>query len=312
MAHSASIVIPTLEDLELLNLALEPLLVELDGRERDDEVIIVDDTGTGELVEPLAGRHPRLRVISRPDNGGFAQALLAGVRCSKHDRVFAMNPDVRVHPGFLEPLLRTLEDPDVFAVTPRIHLDGDPEQRESLSRLVLVDGIVRVQPRTDDGLGDIPRPVPFAVGGAWLFRRDEFLAMEGYDSLFAPFYWEDLSLCFAAWRAGMHVIEHPNSVVEHHHRGTIGRCVSEDVTLAAIEKNRLLFQWKYMDEPDAMRAHMATLRRRVMETGLAGEGRAELEWLVLALQQVDEALGARDSLAPGERSFAQVIAESAG
>ena len=273
-------------------------------------MIVVDDTGRGVLVEPLAQRHPCLRVVARPDNGGFAEALLVGVRCSKHSRVFALNPDVRVHAGFLEPLLRGLEDPDVFAVTPRVLLEGDAEQCESLKKLVVVDGIVRVAPRPEDGLGCVRRPVPFAIGGAWLFRRDEFLAVEGYDALFRPFYWEDLSLCFAAWRAGMQVMEQPESVVEHHHRGTIGRCVPEDVRLAAIEKNRLLFQWKYMDEPEALAACLATLRRRAMETGLCGEGRAELEWLVLALEQVDEVLAARAALAPGERSFAQVISDS--
>ncbi|MDP6519568.1 MAG: glycosyltransferase [Planctomycetota bacterium] len=312
MGRPVSVVIPTLGDVDLLETALGPLLEELDARDQEDEVIVVDDTGSGELVEPLAQRHGRLRVIARPDNGGFAEALLVGVRCSKHPRVFALNPDVRVRSGFLEPLLHSLEDPDVFAVTPRVLLNGDGRQRESLSGLVLVDGVVRVTQRPDDGLGCVPRPVPFAVGGAWLFRRDEFLAVEGYDSLFKPFYWEDLSLCFAAWRAGMQVLEQPESVVEHHHRGTIGKCVPENVRLAAIEKNRLLFQWKYMDDPEVLAASLATLRRRALETGLSGSGRRELEWLVLALDQADEVLAARASLAPGERSFAEVVAESGG
>ena len=71
--------------------------------------------------------------------------------------------------------------------------------------------------------------------------------------LFAPFYWEDVDLCLCAWRRGRRVEEVPSSVVEHHHRGTIGSAVPEDLVLAAIEKNRHLLLWKHLDEGEVAR-----------------------------------------------------------
>jgi len=297
MSLPISAVIPALADLALLEANLPPLLRELDGV--GGELVLVDDTGKGILAgwasETFAGlSSDRLRVVSRSDNGGFGPAMLDGARIARGELLLAMNPDVRVRPGFLEPLIQAIANPEIFAVSPRILLNGDEAQQESHNALRLEDGRLRVVPRKPAPAAG-PGPIPFAIGGAFLMRRAEFLAEGGFDSLFAPFYWEDVDLCLCAWRKGRRVEEVPSSVVEHHHRGTIANAVPEDLVLAAIEKNRNLLLWKHLDDGELARDHLTSLWRDALDASMAGR-REELVWLALALQELPRVAGSRAAL----------------
>ncbi|MDP6386155.1 MAG: glycosyltransferase [Planctomycetota bacterium] len=297
MSLPISAVVPALADLALLEANLPSLLRELDGV--GGELVLVDDTGTGILAgwakETFAGLSAdRLRVVSRSDNGGFGRALLDGARIARGELLLAMNPDVRVREGFLAPLIHAIEDPEVFAVSPRVLLNGDEAQPESHNALRLEDGRLRAVPR-EPGSSTDPGPIPFTIGGAFLVRRAEFLSGGGFDPLFAPFYWEDVDLCLCAWRKGRRVEEVPSSVVEHHHRGTIGSAVPEDLVLAAIEKNRHLLLWKHLDEGEAARDHLTSLWRDALDASMAGR-REGLVWLALALQELPYATDSRAAL----------------
>lgn len=304
-----SIVIPALADTALLTRNLPPLLAELERRQAEDEIVVVDDSGDGLLAPWMEDRHPTVRVLTQAENGGFGSALLAGAREARCELMFAMNPDVSVRPGFLDPLVDALLDPSVFAVSPRVLLDGDESRPESHNLLRFEDGRLQIVPREWSVDPQEARPVPFCVGGAFLVDRAEFLAGEGFDPLFEPFYWEDVDLCLAAWRRGRRVLEIPLSVVEHHHRGTIGACVPEELVTAAIEKNRLLLFWKYLDTQRDAHDHLASLWRDALDAAMAGR-REELVWLALALQELPRVNRSRESLPKAERSLDQVLRES--
>jgi len=299
VTQPVSVVVPCLADVDLLERSLPPLLAELERRDEGDEVVVVDDTGKGVLAAPLARSFPDVRVVSRESNGGFARALLFGAEHARHDLVFSMNPDVRVRDGFLDPLVACLEEDDVFAAVPRVLLGGEEKNVESLTALEFREGFVHVNQPGLGGRGERqpyhPVPVAFGVGGTLLFRRHAFLELGGFDPMYEPFYWEDVDLGWTVWREGKRVLYQPASVVEHHHRGTIGRVVDGAVTRAAIEKNRLLFQWKHLDDKDLLRSHVAALYRMVIDAWLSDD-RDELLWLNLALDQADQALEGRTKL----------------
>lgn len=314
MTRPVSVVMPCLDDRDLLARSLPPLLAELGRRALADEVVVVDDTGRDVLAGWLAAEFPACRAVAQGANGGFARALLAGVEAARHELVFCMNPDVIVREGFLDPLVACMDE-GVFAVAPRVLLRGEEDRVESITELAFEGGLLAVrQPglaRGDAGSRARPREIAFAVGGTCLLRRSQFLATGGMDPLYEPFYLEDLDLCFAAWRAGRRVLYQPASVVEHHHRGTIGKIVEEPYVRAVIEKNRLLFQWKWLDSEELVREHLAALARMAVDAWLL-DRRDELQWLVLALDQLDEVLAARPSLPEVELGFAEVVARSRG
>ncbi len=314
MSPAVSIVIPAMGDVELLEFALASLTRAL-ARRGGDEILVVDDSGEDLLAAWLLEHFPTVRCVANRENLGFARALSAGVQAAKHERVFAMNSDVRVRAGFLEPLEAALGDERVFAAVPRILLDGREGAIESIVEVRLENGIARAaQPllerRADEAalweLGTLDCAVPFPIGGAFLFRRSMFQRLGGFDRAFEPFYLEDLDLGWRAWKAGLECRYVASSVVEHHHRGTIGALVPESVVLAAIERNRLLFTWKQLDDPLLLEAHVRALARRLAEAAV-DEDRSFLSALCLALEDRLEAGGPPGSgAAPGDSTWERI------
>lgn len=309
MTQPVSVVIPCLDDRDLLEKNLPPLLEELENRALGDDVLVVDDTGEAVLAEWLAEHFPSVVCHSRKENGGFAVALLDGVKRAKHELVFSMNPDVLVHRGFMDPLVACIEDPDVHSVTPRVLLNGDEETVESVTEIFMRHGIGEVRQQGLEGKAEHfttqPIPVAYGIGGTLLMRRDEFVSSGGFDPIYEPFYWEDVDLGWMGWRSGRQVLYQPASVVEHHHRGTIGSRVPKDLVRAVIEKNRLLFQWKVMDTPEVLEKHVAALYRLAVDAWL-GDQREELIWLTLALDQLKQVIKTRKSLPSAARDFEEI------
>lgn len=301
MSAGATIVIPALGDVELLESALRSLQRALEPRHGVDEILVVDDTGHDLLGPWLMEHFPLVRCLANPRNLGFARALTAGVLAAKHERVFAMNSDVRVRAGFLEPLEEALENESVFAAVPRILLHGREGAIESLVIVRLESGIARaVQPALEQGrvplAPDAHVRVPFPIGGACLFRREALRALGGFDAAFEPFYLEDMDLGWRAWKAGLECWYVGSSVVEHHHRGTIGALVPEALVLTAIERNRLLFTWKHLDEPALLREHLEELSARIDEARV-DEQREFFVALCIALEDRLESGARRDPAA---------------
>ena len=312
-----SIVIASLDDRDLLERHLPPLLAEVERRKAGDEVLVVDDTGRGSLAAWMESRYGvpagPLRAIAREHNGGFAKAMWTGVEAASHELVFLMNPDVRVHEGVLEPLVAALADPGVHSAVPRLLLFGAEQRIESVTGVRLRRDVAEVDQPALEGQAERYQKgvveVTYAVGGAALLRRSEFLAQGGFDPLYEPFYYEDLDLGFAAWRAGRRVLYCADSVAEHHHRGTIRRRVDERLVRAVIERNRLLFQWRFLDGEERLLRHLGALERMAVDAYL-GEQRDELIWMALALERLDELAASRARLGPAVRSFDEVVADS--
>ena len=291
-----SILIPALDDRELLKESLPAVLTEAAATGLEWELLIIDDTGAGALRGWLEAEFPLARCVERAVNGGFAAATLTGAEQAKGEVLCVLNPDVCIQPGFFGPLLEQLRSSDVFAVAPLVLRDGE-QTDESLPQLIQEDGAVVIRRAAQVEPGELApgyeggHPVAFALGGAFLVRRGEFLAQGGFDSLFEPFYFEDVDLCWSAWRSGRRVVVDPRAVAEHSNRGTIGAHVSKKLVRASIEKNRHLFAWKHLDG-EALEAYLDGLGQELTDA-VASEDRERLTWLTLALEQLPEALKAR-------------------
>jgi GT2 family glycosyltransferase len=313
MTRPVSIILPSLGLTDLLARNLPPLLAELDRRSVGDQVLVVDDTGCDQLSAWLAEHFPSVEVVVRESNGGFARALRAGVEQARHDLFFSMNTDVHVRSGFLDPLVAGMDDEEVVAVVPRVLLDGEEERIESLTGFGIRDAraycrIIGLDPE-DTRIPTQSAPVAFAVGGTCLLRTERFRERGGFDPLFEPFYFEDIDHGWCAWRDGGKVLFEPSSVVEHHHRGTIGTLLPSPVFRAAQEKNAILFFWKHVEDPALLREHLEELHRSALEAWLNDEP-DELVWLNLAIDQLDEAIEARTGRESARRSWTEILEAS--
>ncbi len=251
-----SIVIPTIDGGDWL-LSCLGAVRESTRRNGTVEIVVAEDCGGRASARSVVGGLPALQGV---DGGavGFAATCNRAAASAGSPLVLFLNDDVTVGPGFLDPLLETMQDREVFAVTPRI-LRADPRTGaafdESVHRSFLGFGLFYHE-RVDVGpsVGESAVvPIPFGCGAALLVRRDRFLALGGFDPVYAPFYWEDFDVCYRAWKRGWRTLCDRRGAVHHEHRATIARLYSAEYVETIHERNRYLCSWKNVTDP-ALRA----------------------------------------------------------
>ena len=120
----------------------------------DYEIIVVNDGSadhTGEVLDELAGRYPRLKVITHPKNRGYGGALRTGFGSSTRDLVFYTDGDAQYDPRELERLIAALRD-DVDMVQGYKIQRHDPVNRIIIGKLyhVLVNFMFDLRMRDVD------------------------------------------------------------------------------------------------------------------------------------------------------------------
>ena len=71
--------------------------------------MVVDNASQGDPPEALSVDRFGLRIIFRPDNGGFAAGVNAGWRVAQSPWLLLLNPDVEVTSGFLGQVFKRLD-----------------------------------------------------------------------------------------------------------------------------------------------------------------------------------------------------------
>ena len=125
--------------------------------------------------------------------------------------VIALNNDVIVESDFIAPLVRHFcEDKDVFAVGAKMLFWDRKELNFGRAKGDFRYGFFS---RT---ICDSPLSVNslYACAGGMALDKDKFLKLGGFDEDF-EIYWEDLDLCYRAWRRCWKTVYEPQSVMYH-------------------------------------------------------------------------------------------------
>ncbi len=223
-----------------------------------DEVIIVDDASTDGSVDFLKNNFPKVNIVVHKKNKGFASTVNDGVAATNSEVVFLLNTDVIPVKNIIEPTLKHFSDPKVFGV--------------SLSE---VDYSYAVSKVAGGFVGHGPGPHSneahntfWISGGSGAFRRTMWNKLGGMDTMFNPFYWEDLDLSFRAQKHGLKLIWEPKAVVEHKHESTINtKHFSKRYMDYIKERNQLLFHWKNLDLTWLLTKHVPGLIWRLRKPG---------------------------------------------
>jgi len=292
-------------DLGALGAHLPELMRELQARGAGDEVLLVDDTGTGELESWALEHFPAVRVVVKNRREGRSKAHLMGAQAASGEFLFLLGPEVRMQRGCLGPLIAALQGPNVYAATPRI-LQGPGGEPEMPGPLAIEQGRPVVLPSSVGADETHLRPVPFAGGSALFVRRDAFLAHAGFDALFPSPYWEDVDLGLTVWRQGMRILEVSQAVVERHPVESMEVLTVPAVDRAAIERGRLLLQWKHLDSRAGAAEHVQGLWRDAVDAAL-GDWREELVWLAMALDDLGAVTDSRAAVHPVQRTVADAL-----
>jgi GT2 family glycosyltransferase/glycosyltransferase involved in cell wall biosynthesis len=256
---AASIITVTWNGKHHLEGLLPSLRREVEAHGGDHQVIVVDNGSTDGTVEWLRAEHPWVEVVALPENRFFVRGNRAGVEHATRDVLVFLNNDMIVQPGFLGPLLDGLRDPRVFAVAAEVFFKDPAKRREETGR---TRGEVRsgwlklahVLPSRDERELEFV-PTLWAGGGSAAFDRSIYAAIGGFDTLYDPFYMEDMGLSYEAWKRGFRVLFTARSAVLHEHRGTSRKAFGDEFVDAMIRRNQHLFVWRNFTA-DALLAHV--------------------------------------------------------
>jgi GT2 family glycosyltransferase/glycosyltransferase involved in cell wall biosynthesis/SAM-dependent methyltransferase len=294
-----SVIVLSWDGKELLAESLPALLKAVEQSGGDHEVIVVDNGSTDGTEEFVRRSFPIVRVVRSPHNIFFARANNLGVRAATRDIVVLLNNDMIVDRGFLAPLLAAFKQPDVFSVASQVFFHDPTKRREETGKtrgyfaggelLLSHDDILPI----DEKVGVVP--ALYAGGGAAAFDRRKFLWLDGLDSLWDPFYYEDTDLSFRAWKTGWRCSLAVNSHVLHKHRATntprYGRAFVDNT----VRRNSYLFLWKNLSSMPLLWGHFWGIAAvRVRRAGEPGVGiRFELRAYLRALSRLPLALAHR-------------------
>jgi GT2 family glycosyltransferase/glycosyltransferase involved in cell wall biosynthesis len=185
--------------------------------ETEFEIILIDDCSADETaLARLLLPHP-VQVHRMPGNDGFIASCNRGAELATGEFLFFLNNDTIVQPGWLDPLVQTLDRDE------RIGIAG--------ARLLFPDGTVQDAGGIVWRLGDawnygrgsdatdprftFMRDADYVSGAALLIRRDLFRSLGGFDTHFAPAYYEDTDLAFRVRAKGFRVVVQPASQIVH-------------------------------------------------------------------------------------------------
>ena len=264
----ASIIVLSWNKKDLLKECLDALelAVEYDGG--GHEIILVDNGSTDGTQDYVRTHYPNVRIIELDRNYRFCRANNIGVKCSKNEIVVLLNNDVIVERGFLRPLLKGFEHPDIFAVTSQIFNYDHSKIREETGKTfgTLVFGCVYVGHTQPNGIDEQREYIPvfYAGGGSSAYSREKFLELGGFDEIYNPGYVEDTDISYRAWKAGYRVLFCPNSKVIHKHRSTNASQLGNRKIDYLISRNLFIFFWQNVNSAKLFIKHLVQLPLRIL------------------------------------------------
>ena len=194
----------------------------------DLDVNVVDNASADRTLDLVAATMPAARIVRRPDNGGFATGVNAGITAAGDADVLVLNADVRVAPEAVAALRAAAQTTGAGIVAPRlIGPDGVRHlslRREPRAYRTLIEGVIGGNRAARIGsLGEtVGAPdayeragfVEWATGAAWLITRSCVDTIGLLDERYF-LYSEETEYMLRAGDAGLRVYYEPAAVVTH-------------------------------------------------------------------------------------------------
>jgi GT2 family glycosyltransferase len=184
------------------------------------EVYVVDNANN--VSGFISQKHPRVKLIVNKESKGFSENHNNIIRCSSGEHVLIMNPDVYIQKGFVESMLKVINDEKIGIVAGKL-LQPDGKIIDSTGHVIFKSRrtIDRGQGQVDSGQYNVQEEVFSACAAAMLCRREMLedikLFGEYFDGSF-KLYKEDLDLCWRARLRGWKIVYTPEADA-YHERG---------------------------------------------------------------------------------------------
>jgi GT2 family glycosyltransferase/glycosyltransferase involved in cell wall biosynthesis len=220
-----SIIIPVFNQLEYTHACLASLqTVEEQTR---FEIIIVDDCSTDKTAEVLP-EVDGITYLLNEKNSGFVASCNRGAQKARGKYLVFLNNDTLVKPGWLTALLDTFKEERRAGIVGSKLLYPDGRLQEA-GGIIWQDASGWNYGKFDDpGKPEYNylRDVDYCSAAALMVPKALFESAGGFDSRYAPGYYEDTDLAFKVRQAGYRVLYQPLSEVIHYEGATGGTDIS--------------------------------------------------------------------------------------
>lgn len=230
------------------------------------ELIIVDNASSDDsrnYLRFLARTRPNVRILLNDRNLGFAAANNQGLELADGDFLLLLNNDTVVPRGWVDPLLRHLQDPAIGLVGPvtnavgneaKIDVDYDDiQQMEAFADR-------RTRPRQGKHF-DIPMLAMFCVA----MRRDTFEKIGLLDEAFGIGMFEDDDYSRRIQAAGLRTVCAEDAFIHHYGQASFKKLIASGEYQALWDRNQAYFEskwgaWKRHEPRAAQREHQGDTR----------------------------------------------------
>lgn len=252
MKSQISIVIPNYNGKQLLERNLPKVI----DAAHMAEIIVVDDCSTDDSLQVLDKFGSRIKVVKREKNQGFASSVNDGVKNASGELVVLLNSDVYPTKQFLSHLTRHFQDERVFAVG-CMQTGGkwEGKKKQGRGKGEFRQGFVHHSWASTEKSDTL-----WVFAGASMYRKKIWDKLGGMDTLYNPFYWEDIDISYRALKAGKRLVFEQKSLVFHRQsEGSIrSRYLQKDIKTIAY-RNQFLFVWLNITDINMIFQHLLYL-----------------------------------------------------
>ncbi|WP_339615961.1 glycosyltransferase [uncultured Gilvimarinus sp.] len=207
------------------------------------EVVVADDCSSIAAAEALA-MVAGIRVWTAEKNQGFVGNMNSGAGVAHGEYLVLLNNDTVVSCGAFDKLLDTFSQHDNVGLVGAKLLNRDGTLQEA-GGIIWRDGsgwnYGRDQDAEDPRFNYV-RDVDYCSGAALAIKRDLFLQLGGFDTYYAPAYFEDTDLAFRVRDQGLRVLYQPGAEIYHLEGVSHGRDESSGVKAYQVTNGKKFFE----------------------------------------------------------------------
>jgi N-acetylglucosaminyl-diphospho-decaprenol L-rhamnosyltransferase len=223
-------------------------LQSLHEQTRPVDVVVVDNGSTDDSLELTRRNHPEVSVVALERNFGFGPAINRAVEQHPADPIILLNNDAECEPGFIEALLDSASGgvEMVAGVLLQEHSPGLIDSAGVVADITLM-GFDYLHGEPVSTVSAAPPPLG-PTGGAALYRRDAFEAVNGFDERIFLYY-EDVDLALRMASAGANCGLASEAKAIHAYSASLGANSAQKFAFTGWSRGYMLRRYGVMSHP---------------------------------------------------------------